>query len=1022
MKKIITSFLLAVISLGVWAADPEVVFDLTSQTNFNKCEQYKYSSDSFSKQTSLWYFYSSYSAPYVSSTYAGDYYLVTPEIEMQAGNEYAVKMKPYIYSSYYTSKAVVKVLFGQGDDLTTYEYLGQDEVTATYYNAATESEIKFVCETDGNYKVAFEVDYSVYLYQTKIYKYGESVVPKAPADFKVMPDADGDLRVELSFTMPDKTVTGQDLENPTYTLFKGDEEIEDKVNVSAAPGEKINFTQDLTEEGNVSYSVQIACNDEVSKKVTVETYVGIETATSPTDVQISLDNGKYVVSWNAPEKGVNGAQLVPAKLTYKIVRYLDEEATTLTEELAAETSFTDDFEFTGLHKLKYTVAAKYLNADEFSDAEESKTVTIGTVELPFEDSFAGGELNPFWNLELTMGTATTPMYYWRPVTEGVRGQNKFAAYDDDEGLIWYEAWSIQRNNACRMSTPPISFEAGLNPVVSFAHWGYTTTQKDYITVEICTDKGEWVEIPNAKFTAGGYAEAGWKVENIKLGEYIPEGTSEFQVALHAYSDYGTDLWADAFKVFNQIDKDLCIDAFTVSEKAHAGDNIEIMIKVSNNGVDEVAADAYSIEIEHDFTDEFEIGELEAIPSLGSVTYHVSVPVHSLHLYNVDSFEFTAKVVYDGDEAPENNQSETKVIESSYSEGQGAKIVKSTFDEEGNYYIYWEPTKDLEYEPVNISESFEGFEDDFEGPFNGWVTVDLDGNNYGNYYSTNGSKFNVVVSPTSPSGIRTNMDGSNVIGLTIMANTEQNDWLISPAINCKEGSVMDLDFLMGVKSNTMYYVKYGVEILYTTEDEYNAENPAESFTKKVTSAYYESSDRTLPHDETFHRLTFKDIPAEAKYVAIHFNAKSTSTAYWMAVWVDDIHLVERDEMALQGYHVYSLATNGRLNEEIIDANETEFVFKPEAEPQSVIRRAAANFASEPSVFVTAVYPDGEAKAQNTWNYAELSVTGIENVAVDGADEAEAEYFNLQGMKVRGENLTPGIYIIRSNGASRKVYLQ
>ena len=42
----------------------------------------------------------------------------------------------------------------------------------------------------------------------------------------------------------------------------------------------------------------------------------------------------------------------------------------------------------------------------------------------------------------------------------------------------------------------------------------------------------------------------------------------------------------------------------------------------------------------------------------------------------------------------------------------------------------------------------------------------------------------------------------------------------------------------------------------------------------------------------------------------------------------------------------------------------------------------------------------------------------------ADESNmpVEYFNLQGVKVSAENLTPGIYIRRQNGHVTKVYVK
>lgn len=58
------------------------------------------------------------------------------------------------------------------------------------------------------------------------------------------------------------------------------------------------------------------------------------------------------------------------------------------------------------------------------------------------------------------------------------------------------------------------------------------------------------------------------------------------------------------------------------------------------------------------------------------------------------------------------------------------------------------------------------------------------------------------------------------------------------------------------------------------------------------------------------------------------------------------------------------------------------------------------------------------------YCEVTVrdsSGIEGVEVDGSD-APAEYYNLNGVRVNGEALTPGLYIKRQGGKATKVFVK
>ncbi len=66
--------------------------------------------------------------------------------------------------------------------------------------------------------------------------------------------------------------------------------------------------------------------------------------------------------------------------------------------------------------------------------------------------------------------------------------------------------------------------------------------------------------------------------------------------------------------------------------------------------------------------------------------------------------------------------------------------------------------------------------------------------------------------------------------------------------------------------------------------------------------------------------------------------------------------------------------------------------------------------------------------NTWKeffiMADLNPqpeSGIEGIMADGSD-APAEYYNLNGVRVNADNLTPGLYIKRQGGKATKVLVK
>lgn len=985
MKKILTSLLMAVAALGAWAASPEVVFDLTTQAAFNQCTQSNPDA-THSADYQAWSFGYRGLQMYNYNISEGKYhdFLFTPDLALEGGCEYSVTLAPSCMTYYDVEGEVntlvnLKVWYGQGDDLSNYKLLGTIENIQFNNYAPKEYEYKFVIRDAGNYKVAFEgYVNSMYLQKTKVYSYGSSDVPATPDDFTITPDPDGAKKATVTFTMPSTTRTFKPMTGATYTLFRGLEKVQS--DVAAEGGAKIEYVDtQMGETGTVIYSVQITCGDQVSEKLSGQTYVGLETATAPKNVKFVLGDGGYVVSWTAPETGTHGVALQPEKLTYSLVRYVDGVEQWISDDIK-ETTYTDTYTTDEIKKLKYAVAAKYGSAKKFTTYTESKENTIGNMKLPFYDSFANATIDPTWTNENVIPEGQTHASYFWQLKEHLKNTKFFRLdtretyyadilpYDDDNGFIVYDNMSY--GNAARLITAPIAYQEGEKPMLRFSHFENQTHSRDTLQIQIRLDKDEWINIEGAQFINGGNEAEAWREANVSLSDYIKAGTSEYEVGFLATrgQTYAQYVALDAVKIVNEVDKDLSIDMFTVPEKIVAGKDFEMTVKVGNNGKDEVAADAYTVTFDHNFPGKVEISELQAIPSMGSVVYTVSVPVDALQLLNAENFQFMAKVNYAGDETPGNNASVKKQTVPAYSEGNGAEILESSKDDDSNVTIKWEPATDLIRTPVKIRESFEGFTEDSWGPFNGWTVIDIDGKPGQTCYSASGSVFNVTeYKNNSTPG---NRDGDNVLGVTVKGGAQQDDWIISPKVDCVPEGEMMLNFLFGMKDplSSTTAPDYTIEILYTTDDSFDKLNPIKTFTKKVETLKFTLGGAVAFNNKLYRVATTEPIPGEATYVALHF---ITKYPYDYGMWIDDINLYEELGNPLQGYNVYSLATGSRLNEELLEPTATEYTFAVEAAEEAQSR---ANYTSEPCVFVAAVYPDGEAAPKNIWNYETNSAAG------------------------------------------------
>ena len=54
----------------------------------------------------------------------------------------------------------------------------------------------------------------------------------------------------------------------------------------------------------------------------------------------------------------------------------------------------------------------------------------------------------------------------------------------------------------------------------------------------------------------------------------------------------------------------------------------------------------------------------------------------------------------------------------------------------------------------------------------------------------------------------------------------------------------------------------------------------------------------------------------------------------------------------------------------------------------------------------------------------TTTGVEDIATDNAQDSSApvEYYNINGQRVSGESLVPGVYIRRQGNTATKVYVK
>ncbi len=998
-------------SQQVWAAEEgNYMLDFSQRATFNACEQTSLTYDHDGMDVWTYNNYGGYPYMYnynITEPYYDDY-LVTAGIELQAGKLYRIQTAPAAYNNGKTGRLDISI--GQDGNYAEYTLL-QSFAELPYANDASMAEMRtvdFSVPASGIYRLAFRgVGNALYLYNTTLSDMGVSSVPATVSELALLPAVDGSQSVIITFILPSTTKSGAPLDGDlTYEIYRNDS-TEPIKRGRGVRGENVSWTDTSVSLGNVTYSVIVSQGENKSDRVTASTYVGLETPLAVTGLTVSRSGNSFTLSWTAPEVGVNGAVLNPDMLTYRVERFVDGTLDAVFEDVAT-TGYIDSYNSEGIHSLQYKVFA--VLGQNSSEEAVTAVQTVGSVDLPFADSFANASFGDKWTTETVKGSID-----WVAVAEAADQQPRTTPQDGDGGMAKYRSWDARTGDSARLITVPLSKASSSNPLLEFYLCRSSTTSNDVVKVEVSCDNGEWVELPESEITVGKGTAGVWEKHSFSLTDIISSATDTYRVSITAVSGYGHNTFIDNVRIFNVNEYDLSVEILT-PESVISGNDLDIAITVGNNGTHDVAAADYSIELISDYPGELPAIETVDIPALERREIMLSLPVNAPLAIDMSQYSFRAKVDYAADLVVENNESDQFVTAVSFVDHQGVVDVESEVNADGSILLSWQSVSDGRL-PVNIVESFETFEDGTEGPYNGFTVIDMDETAGSNYYNTNGSALHVINKGVVP----TKIDGTKLLGCTTKANNQQDDWLISPELNCAPGSMMKLQFAIAAKKFTSS-CDYKYEVLYSTGS-YDPANPSAAFINLLVSVTSSNYNNVFRADEAMWEQTVDNIPADAKYIAIHL---ITKISYDAAVWLDNVRITEDVPFYLMGYNVYD--TEGlKINGELIPADATNYMI------EAPVAR------SQKQYYVVAVYNDGEAtpspQTKISTGIANLSdeaatISVVDNRIVVMNSDAEVVVYDAMGRKVACSHavgrvefvLAPGLYIVKSERFAKKVIVR
>lgn len=349
-----------------------------------------------------------------------------------------------------------------------------------------------------------------------------------------VPADNSGLTGTLSFRLPEKTFDGQALTGDLEVMVYVDGE---KVLSEGGYAPGSDFTKSLTLTEGLKH-IAIVAKNSVGKGLYARftVWAGTDIPKPVGNLNISDSDGKAVLSWNAPESGINDGNIDAENLRYKIVR---NDGTTVADNLT-ECSYTDENAGEKYGYTFYTVTA--INAAGESEAAISKAMLFGNaLPTPFSESFANGTATYNWYENNLSNNATC----WSVDLTGSNPDTE--AFDTDNGMLTFNSYSsdVPKQTESRIISPAIKLAEGKEQYLNFAlyHYSGTFTTNDRITVEVVKADGTIVDLAEISRKA---AENGWKQYSFDLSKYA--GEKAVAVAFKGISDYGYNIHIDKVEI------------------------------------------------------------------------------------------------------------------------------------------------------------------------------------------------------------------------------------------------------------------------------------------------------------------------------------------------------------------------------------------------------------------------------------------------------------------------------------------
>lgn len=837
--------------------------------------------------------------------------------------------------------------------------------------------------------------------------------PDEVSDVTLTPDYNGLLTLGISFTAPSKTINGNKLTSITKIDVERDGKII-KTFRNPTFGEQLSFTDRGRENADVNYTITAYNSYGAGRSWTGAAHMGVAMPVAPTNSTVSKIEDKpcsVKITWTPVAKDVYGNDINPDLIRYAI--FASDYETMLMQDIPSSNPEVtlqvikpnSGQTFAYFLVVPYTEGGINGYAGGFG---VTNMVPVGTqFNTPYKESFANSKLS------YPMGQETDDTEF--RIAAGLSSWHLSCdSQDNDKGNI---AWYTSSGHSGDLYTASVKLENYDDIALSFYYAGVPGDKAFALTPYVIYNN-EKIALCDTINTED-VAQAGWNQALLSLAKY--KGKT-IQIGFHVYCyDNPHCFGLDNISIRRYAANDLAAGVISGPTFMNIGKNHDILVEVINEGSDDAPA-GYNIQLYADG----KLVDEQSGPALKPFESKMITFSHMPNPFATEQEELSSMVIWAEDEINFNNGSESIVIPVKEAKYPGVADLTASLNDAKEAELSWsEP--DYAAKLIEITESFEDYDEFKYAGFGDWTVKDLDGLetyvfSYGmpggktpkSFFVINDENLDRINYETAHSGHKS-IVSSAVSG-------ESDDWVISPEL---PGIAQKVTFFAATAPEE--YGEESFEFYYSTGSTDPADFIQIGDRVDVPEGEYsrdEYGDRVMV--TTWYKYTY-DLPAGARYFAI----RCVSDDIW-ALLIDDITFTISEEViALQGYNLFrngekineNLLTERTLKDNLAEVETGDYNYTVE----TVYDKGHSGLSNVETVSVDNS-PVGSVEGIDAGTVKVIAANGI--ITILGAEGEQVYINNAAGINVYSANcestvnvaVAPGVYLVTIASKTVKVVVK